>query len=33
VSAQGRDAAADLVARQFAEAWRRADAPLELAWF
>jgi tetratricopeptide (TPR) repeat protein len=30
---QGRDAAADLVKAEFEKAWKRADGPLELAWF
>ena len=31
--AQGRDALADSVQRQFNAAWQRADVPLDLAWF
>lgn len=31
--AQGRTDAADLVNRQFTEAWQRADTQLQLAWF
>ncbi|MBL9135836.1 MAG: hypothetical protein JNK85_08215 [Verrucomicrobiales bacterium] len=31
--AQKKEAQADDVHRQFAEAWRRADTPLELSWF
>lgn len=30
---QGKQDAADLVSREFAEAWKRADVKLELAWY